>query len=79
MQVVNLYDAKTRLSALVEQAAAGDEIVIAKNGVARARLVAIVPARAMRRPANALRVSRIADDFDAPDPAIARLFAGENL
>jgi hypothetical protein len=30
-----------------------------------------------RQAANALHVSRIADDFDAPDPAIARLFASE--
>jgi prevent-host-death family protein len=77
MQFVNLYEAKTRLSALVERAAAGEEIIIAKNGVARARLVPIADHRAPRRPANALRVLRIADDFDASDPAIARLFAGE--
>ena len=36
---VNLYEAKTRLSELVEQAAAGTEIVIAKNGKPKARLV----------------------------------------
>ena len=41
MLTVNLYEAKTRLSALVEQAAAGEEIIIAKNGIARARLVPI--------------------------------------
>ena len=78
MQFVNLYEAKTRLSALVEQAAAGEEIIIAKNGVARARLVPMAASPSPRQPANALHVSRIADDFDAPDPAIARLFAGED-
>lgn len=78
MQIVNLYDAKTRLSALVEQAAEGEEIIIAKNGVARARLVSVVEAtRATRRPAHALHIGRIADDFDAPDPTVSRLFAGE--
>ena len=77
MPTVNLYQAKTHLSALVDRAAAGEEIVIAKNGVARARLVPVVARDAERRPANALGISRIADDFDAPDPAIARLFAGE--
>jgi prevent-host-death family protein len=77
MLTVNLCEAKTRLSVLVEQAAAGQEIIIAKNGIARARLVPIAEHRAARQPANALRVSRIADDFDLPDPAIARLFAGE--
>ena len=41
MKQVNLYEAKTRLSALVDQAAAGEEIVIAKNGKPCARLVAL--------------------------------------
>ena len=36
---VNLYEAKTQLSRLVEEAAKGNEIVIAKNGVPLARLV----------------------------------------
>ena len=78
MQFVNLYEAKSRLSALVEQAAAGEEIIIAKNGVARARLVPMAASATPRQAANALHVSRIADDFDAPDPAIARLFTGED-
>ena len=43
MKQVNLYEAKTQLSALVDQAAAGEEIVIAKNGKARARLIACEP------------------------------------
>ena len=73
----NLYEAKTRLSTLVERAAAGEEIVIAKNGVARARLVAVAASADPRRPANALRISRIAEDFDAPDGDIAQLFAGD--
>jgi prevent-host-death family protein len=77
MATVNLYEAKTHLSVLVERAAAGEEIVIAKNGVARARLLPLAAATAPRRPANALRISHIADDFDAPDAAIARLFAGD--
>ncbi len=36
---VTLYAAKTHLSGLVDRAAAGEEIVIAKNGVPQARLV----------------------------------------
>lgn len=76
MATVNLYEAKTRLSALVERAAAGEEIIIAKNGVARARLVPVAAHGERRQPANALRVTHIAKDFDVPDPAIVRLFAG---
>lgn len=37
-QMVSLYDAKTNLSALVDRAAAGEEIVITKNGVPQARI-----------------------------------------
>ena len=77
MTTINLYEAKTQLSTLVERAAAGEEIVIAKNGVARARLVPLAARAGPRRPVNALRISRIADDFDAPSAAIAQLFAGE--
>ncbi|NUB14257.1 type II toxin-antitoxin system prevent-host-death family antitoxin [Azospirillum brasilense] len=36
---ISLYDAKTHLSGLVERAAAGEEFVIAKNGVPMAKLV----------------------------------------
>ena len=43
MKQVNLYEAKTQLSALVDAAAAGEEIVIAKNGKPRVRLVPIDP------------------------------------
>ena len=78
MQFVNLYEAKTRLSALVEQAAAGEEIIIAKNGVARARLVPIA-ARATPRSPPTRCTSVVSPTISTrPDPAIARLFAGED-
>jgi prevent-host-death family protein len=73
---VSLYDAKTKLSALVEQAAGGEEIVITKNGVPKAKLVRLAPAGALRRPAKALGLTHIADDFDGPDAAIEALFNG---
>jgi prevent-host-death family protein len=75
--VINLYDAKTQLSALVDRAAAGEEIVIAKNGSPRARLVPLTPLGAARTPADALGVSFVAEDFDAFDPAIGKLFNGD--
>jgi prevent-host-death family protein len=46
---VNLYEAKTQLSRLVDEAAAGHEIVIAKNGKPMARLVAPEPAKTGKR------------------------------
>jgi len=66
-KVLNLYEAKTRLSSLVEEAAAGNEIVIAKAGVPRARLVPL-RTRARRRPGGSKGRIRIAADFDAPLP-----------
>lgn len=75
-EFVNLYDAKTRLSALVEKAAAGEEIVISKNGVPRAKLVPIPQAGKRRKPANAMKITYIAPDFDDSDPEIERLFYG---
>jgi prevent-host-death family protein len=39
---INLYEAKTNLSRLVDEAAGGEEIVIAKNGEAKARLVPVL-------------------------------------
>ncbi len=73
---VNLYEAKTQLSKLVDEAADGARIVIAKNGVPRAMLVAVGSRKRRRKPANALKITRIGDDFDAIDPEIAALFEG---
>lgn len=64
---LNLYEAKTRLSALVDQAAAGAEIIIAKNGRPMAKLVAVRdPQR--RKPGSGKGRIRIAKNFDAPLP-----------
>ncbi|MEZ5285881.1 MAG: type II toxin-antitoxin system prevent-host-death family antitoxin [Vicinamibacterales bacterium] len=76
-RTLNLYDAKTQLSSLVEEAAAGAEIIIAKAGKPRARLVAIRPA-AGRTPGRARGKIRMAADFDAPLPdAVLAAFTGE--
>ncbi len=66
-RILNLYQAKTQLSSLVEDAAAGAEIIIAKNGRPRAKLVA-VRATTPRRPGGSKGQIWIAPDFDAPLP-----------
>jgi prevent-host-death family protein len=67
--MMNLYDAKAALSKLVDRAAAGDEIVIAKAGKPLARLVALAPARRRaRKPGGWKGKMYIAPDFDAPLP-----------
>ena len=65
---VNIAEAKARLPELVERAARGEEVVIARNGRPRARLVPIAP-RARRIPGRGAGKWKIADDFNAPLPA----------
>jgi len=74
---VNLYDAKTHLSRLVDRAAAGEEIVIAKAGKPKAKLVPYRAAAEPRKPAHALGVTFVADDFDAAIPGVEAIFEGE--
>ncbi len=49
MQTVNIHEAKTHLSRFVDQAAAGEEIVIARAGKPVARLVPLAPVAAVPR------------------------------
>ena len=74
---VSLYEAKTRLSHLVDRASRGDEVVITRHGRPVARLVAAKVTRT-RRKLGALRGKiRVARDFDAPLPNdLQALFEG---
>ena len=76
---VSLYEAKTHLSDLVEQAARGREIIIAKSGKPKARLVPLASQdKRLRKPGVGKGRGWIADDFDAPlPPEMLRLFTGE--
>ena len=65
---VNLYEAKTQLSRLVERAARGEEIVIAKAGEPKARLVPLARPVKDRRPGDWRGRIVIGPDFDAPLP-----------
>lgn len=75
-KVFNLYEAKNQLSSLVDRAASGEEIVIAKHGKPMAKLVPVpAPAKEPRKPAGALGVTYMADDFDDPlPPELLKLF-----
>ena len=76
---VNLYEAKTRLSELVDRAAAGEEIVIAKNGRPLARLGPVPVEKPNRTPGGWEGMVWIAEDFDDPLPDdIQRYFEGED-
>ena len=75
---VNMHEAKTHLSRLVERVKAGEEITVSRAGKPVARLVAVRPVTGSRTPGALRGRIRIADDFDAPLPdEIAAGFAGE--
>lgn len=75
---VNIHEAKTHLSRLVEQAAAGEEIVIAKAGEPRARLVPLERVRRPRTPGSMKGKIWLAPDWDSAEvnEESARLFEG---
>lgn len=74
---VNIHEAKTHLSKLVERAAAGSEIVIAKAGKPIARLVPLAPTRPARRLGVLKGKIKVPDDFDAPlPPKVIAAFEG---
>ena len=64
---VNVHEAKTHLSRLLERVEAGEEIIIARAGRPVARLLPAAPAAA-RAPGSAKGQVQVADDFDAPLP-----------
>lgn len=76
---VNVYEAKTHLSQLLDRAAAGEEIVIARAGRPIARLVALSDAPSRRRNPGAWRGKvSIADDFNDLPAEIEAAFRGEH-
>ncbi|MFL5517055.1 MAG: type II toxin-antitoxin system Phd/YefM family antitoxin [Gemmatimonadales bacterium] len=69
-ETVSLYEAKTQLSRLVDRAAAGEEIIIAKSGRPRARLVPLEDTRGLRVPGRGKGKWRVGRDFDRPLPDV---------
>jgi prevent-host-death family protein len=66
MDQVNIHQAKTQLSRVLERVAAGEEIVIAKSGKPVAKLV---PFRKVARQPDRLKGKiKLGRDFDAPLP-----------
>jgi len=74
---VNVYDAKTHLSRLLDQVADGEDVVIARAGRPVARLVPYSRPISPRQPGSWRGRVEIAHDFDALPPNIEAAFAGE--
>lgn len=66
MKIVNIHEAKTHLSRLVQEAIDGEEIVIARGNVPVVKLVLVESARSERSRGWARGLVRMADDFDRP-------------
>ena len=78
MTKVNIYEAKTRLSQLVEEAASGRDVLIARAGRPVARLTRVVKSRGERRLGVLDGRFRIPDDFDRPLPrSVLRAFGAD--
>jgi antitoxin (DNA-binding transcriptional repressor) of toxin-antitoxin stability system len=68
MPTIDIDEAKTQLPVLIEAAARGEDIVIARGDKPLVRLVAINPQSKLRKPGSMKGKIWIADDFDAPLP-----------
>lgn len=79
MKTVNIHQAKTHLSRLIEDVSAGEEVIIARNGKPVARLLPVIARSCPRRPGQWRGKVHIGVEFDAPlPPALSSaLGAGE--
>ncbi len=78
MHIVNIHEAKTHLSRIVERAADGEEIVIAKAGRPLVRLVSCKDTPSQRTPGLWKGKVRIKRGFDKLPASLASAFRGED-
>lgn len=69
MTTINIHEAKSTFSRLIENVLQGGDVTIAKAGKPVARLVPIKESKIVRKPGSLKGKIVIADDFDAPLPA----------
>ena len=79
MDMVNVYEAKTHLSRLLDRVEAGEEIVIGRAGRPVARLVPYQPRSRTRQPGAWRGRVQITEDFDELPDDLAAAFRGEQL
>ena len=74
MKVVNVQQAKTHLSRLIEEAVGGEHVIIARAGRPQVRLTPCLPDQAERQPGDWKGKLWMAEDFDLTDPQVVQLF-----
>ncbi|RFU20746.1 type II toxin-antitoxin system Phd/YefM family antitoxin [Geodermatophilus marinus] len=77
VRTVNVHEAKTHLSRLLEAVEAGEDVVIARSGKPVARLVLVSVAREPRQPGAWRGRGYLADDFDETPESVLAAFRGE--
>ncbi len=77
MNTVNVYEAKTRLSQLLDLAASGEEVIIARAGRPMAKLIPYQIQHKSRKAGCWKGKVKIAKDFDELPADISRAFRGE--
>jgi len=78
MKTVNVYEAKTHLSQLLDLAASGEEVIIARAGRPLAKLIAFHTDNKPRKPGYWKGKIKIAPDFDELPPSLSAAFRGES-
>ncbi len=68
METVNIYEAKTRLSQLVDKAASGEDVVVSRNGKPLARITRLVSSKRPIKFGLLKGKLTVPTDFDAPLP-----------
>lgn len=68
MRIINIHEAKTHLSRLAEEVAAGEEVIVAKAGKPVMKLTPLVSVQKPRKFGLLKGKIRMADDFGAPLP-----------
>lgn len=68
METVNIYDAKTHLSKLVDKAASGEDVVVSRNGKPLVRITRLEPPKRRIRFGLLRGKLVVPEDFDAPLP-----------
>jgi len=66
MHQINIHEAKTNLSKLIQEALSGEEVIIAKGNIPVVKLVPLYQQKTKRQLGTAKGKIMMADDFDAP-------------
>jgi prevent-host-death family protein len=76
MKVINVQEAKTHLSRLIEEAVGGESILLAKHGKPLVKLSAYTPGQENRPLGGFEGRIRISENFDDEDTRVEALFHG---